>query len=149
MGSTALEHYQLGSAGISIASFEPLEAISEAVVGLSCLIGWLSMLALTLAMDIYCCEVPKYKSGGELYAYGSPCSKELVAHRQPINGTEGCGDSLGRGKLPSAASSGPRLLSTILPGLAHLRIQSVNRVFAPTLTPHSLTSARMLPVSMN
>jgi hypothetical protein len=36
--------------------------------------------------------------------------KNLVAHRQPTSGTEGCGDSLGRGKLPSAASPGARLL---------------------------------------
>ena len=36
--------------------------------------------------------------------------KELVAHRQLTSGTEGCGDSLGRGKLPSAASPGARLL---------------------------------------
>jgi hypothetical protein len=36
--------------------------------------------------------------------------KELVAHRQPTSGTEGCGDSVCRGKLPSAASPGARLL---------------------------------------
>src|SRR5208282_1667898 len=48
--------------------------------------------------------------GGELHASGSSWSKELVAHRQPTSGTEGCGDSLGRGKLPSAASPGARLL---------------------------------------
>src|SRR6266581_4535038 len=36
--------------------------------------------------------------------------QELVAHRQPTSGTEGCGDSLGRGMLPSAASPGARLL---------------------------------------
>jgi hypothetical protein len=46
-------------AGISIASFEPVEPISEAGIGLSCLIGWLEMLELTLSMGIYCCEVPK------------------------------------------------------------------------------------------
>ena len=42
----------------------------------------------------------------EIFRY----SKELVAHRQPTSGTEGCGDSLGRGKLRSAASPGARLL---------------------------------------
>jgi hypothetical protein len=45
--------------GISIVSFEPVERISEAGIGLSCLIGRLSMLELTLSMGIYCCEVPK------------------------------------------------------------------------------------------
>ena len=45
--------------GISIASFEPVEPILEAGIGLSCLIGWLEMLELTLSMGIYCCEVPK------------------------------------------------------------------------------------------
>src|SRR5208282_5916618 len=48
--------------------------------------------------------------GGELHASDSSWSKELVAHRQPTSGTEGCGDSLGRGKLPSARSPGARLL---------------------------------------
>jgi len=37
-------------------------------------------------------------------------TKELVANRQPTSGTEGCGDFLGRGKLPSAASPGARTL---------------------------------------
>jgi hypothetical protein len=37
-------------------------------------------------------------------------SEELDPHRQPTSGTEGCSDSLGRGKLPSAASPGARLL---------------------------------------
>jgi hypothetical protein len=46
-------------AGISIASFEPVEPISEAGIGLSCPIGWLQMLELTLSMGIYCCDVPK------------------------------------------------------------------------------------------
>jgi hypothetical protein len=36
--------------------------------------------------------------------------EELDPHRQPTSGTEGCSDSLGRGKLPSTASSGARLL---------------------------------------
>ena len=36
--------------------------------------------------------------------------REKFAHRQRTSGTEGCSDSLGRGKLPSAASPGARLL---------------------------------------
>ena len=36
--------------------------------------------------------------------------KNLVAHRQPTGRTEGCSDSVCRGKLPSAASPGARLL---------------------------------------
>src|ERR1700736_218026 len=40
----------------------------------------------------------------------SSWSKELVAHRQPTSGTEGCGDSLGRGKVPQAKSPGAPLL---------------------------------------
>jgi transposase len=36
--------------------------------------------------------------------------KNWLPHRQPTSGTEGCGDSLGLGKLPSAASPGARLL---------------------------------------
>jgi hypothetical protein len=41
----------------------------------------------------------------EIFRY----SKELDPHRQPTSGTEGCSDSLGRGKLRSAASPGARL----------------------------------------
>src|ERR1700751_4743403 len=52
----------------------------------------------------------KYQSGGELHASGSSWSKELVAHRQPTSGTEGCSDSLGRGKLPQVESPSARLL---------------------------------------
>ena len=44
--------------------------------------------------------------------------KNWIAHRQPTSGTEGCSDSLGRGKLPSAASPGARLLfQRFSPGL--------------------------------
>jgi uncharacterized repeat protein (TIGR03803 family) len=57
---------------------------------------------LTLGTDGYLYGTTS--SGGA--APGCSWSKELVAHRQPTNGTEGCGDSLGLGKLPSAASPG-------------------------------------------
>jgi hypothetical protein len=56
--------------------------------------------------------------------------KNWFAHRQPTSGTEGCGDSLGRGKLPSAASPGARLLSHDSPRAADLPIRCL-----PDLTP--------------
>jgi len=36
--------------------------------------------------------------------------KNWLHNRQPTSGAEDCGDSIGRGKLPSAASPGARLL---------------------------------------
>src|ERR1700723_2083832 len=70
-------------------------------------------------------------------------SKELVANRQPTSGSEGCGDFLGREKLPSAASPGARSLFHDSPRLADLPIRCL-----PDLTPavwvarHSQTQAK-------
>jgi hypothetical protein len=52
----------------------------------------------------------EYKLAADLHASGSSWSKELVAHRQSTGGSQGCGDSLGRRKLPQAERAGTRLL---------------------------------------
>jgi hypothetical protein len=46
----------------------------------------------------------------ELAARKSPTQRESDPHRQPTGRTEVCSDTLGRGKLPSAASPCARLL---------------------------------------
>jgi hypothetical protein len=49
------------------------------------------------------------KPGGEFHASCGTGSKKLDPHRQSTGGSQGCGDSLGRGKLPQVETSGARL----------------------------------------
>ena len=64
-----------------------------------------------------------WPQSGDAPCVRGPASEEVDPHRQPTSGTEGCSDSLGRGKLPSAARLGARLLFCDSPGLADLPIR--------------------------
>ena len=70
--------------------------------------------------------------------------EELDSHRQPASRTEGCSDSLGRGKLPPAASPVVRVLFHGSPGLADLPIRclpDLTRYVGMGILRHSFAAA--------